>query len=169
MSMQDFTRPPEFLRAVSAFLVAAGDPVGAPDARAVARYIGMQFEELSEKMHALGLTTLANSLDASGALFKEGANDEHVAVALSDPARSESLLDADVDLAWVSLASSFTAGADVRGACGAVGISNMSKIGADGTVERDANGKIQKPAWFIPVDLSPYTWHALATTEGAEP
>jgi predicted HAD superfamily Cof-like phosphohydrolase len=150
-------RSNDFVRTIRAFLEAAGDNVSdQPDVRAVARYTGMQFERLAEKMQAIN-HPIAGTLQRIGHEFKRGAHDHTIAFALFDPDRCEKLLDADIDLAWVSLAGSVTAGADVPGGCADVGRSNISRVGPGGKVERDANGKIMEPPYYIPAQLAPFT------------
>lgn len=146
----------EFIACVQAFMAASGDLEDVPNTRTVARYTGMQLEELAEKLEALGLTLFAEDLQSVGREFKAGAFDELVRHALRSPATAEAMLDADVDLAWVSIAGSLAAGAAVVDAGREVSASNLSKIGPDGSVQRDANGKIVKPAHFVRPDLRPF-------------
>ena len=162
--MNQITKRPEFVRAIEAFCLASGDANHSrtADVRTVARYTGMQCEELAEKMEALGLHGYAQDLQGLGRHFKEGHFDDLVQLTLRDPKTAGDLLDADVDLAWVSLAGSFAAGAHVEAACAEVGTANVSKINPDGTVTRDANGKIVKPPYFIAPDMSAHIREGVA-------
>jgi predicted HAD superfamily Cof-like phosphohydrolase len=84
--------------------------------------------------------------------FKSGVYDDPV----SD-ADQVQLLDADVDLAWVSIGGSKSMGADFDGAAAEVYRSNMSKTDPEtGKMGRDANGKILKHPRYSPPDLTPF-------------
>lgn len=152
--MTNITRR-EFVAAIEAFCLATGDAneQRTVDPKTVARYIGMQFEELAEKVAAIGFLEMTEWLDGVGETFKSGKYDAFVEYALTDSDRATGMLDADIDLAWVSLAGSFAAGANVRDACHEVATSNISKISPDGKVQRDANGKIMKPPYFVGPNL----------------
>ncbi|MFZ9330710.1 MAG: hypothetical protein ACO24I_05425 [Candidatus Fonsibacter ubiquis] len=62
----------------------------------------------------------------------------------------ESLLDADIDLAWVTIGSALSQGADVEGAAAEVSRANLDKF-PNGVAIRDGNGKVVKPdGWKAP-------------------
>lgn len=144
------------LNYVTQFQLACGDTTGELNIRQLARYTGMQCEELAEKLTALGLPIPARLLSVYGVAFKAGVLDDY----FTDSARV-ALLDADIDLAWVSLGSANSIGADVAGAIDKVAHSNLLKIGPDGKVQRDPNGKIAKPPGWAPPDLRPALYPAL--------
>lgn len=150
------TIPRELVASVEAFMHAAGDLKSVPSVRVTALYIGLQCEELAEKLAAIGEGDFAARLQSIGMSFKNGSSDVKVAFAMFDPKRATEMLDADFDLAWVSIASAFAMGADVLGACTEGAASNHSKIRPDGTVGRDGNGKIVKPDYFVKPDFRPF-------------
>lgn len=130
------------------------------DPRKVGLYIGLQLEELEEKIESIPDTTgqlkaLRETLDGFSKQFKKGDFDELV----KDIDRVGAL-DADVDLAVVSLGGAASLGADVNGACHEVMDSNLSKypVGADGIryALKDINGKVMKPAGWKPPELAQY-------------
>ena len=148
---------------VTVFQEACDDTVAIYNPRQLARYTGMQMEELCEKLTAVAgggeegvpvppeLLDLIVELELQGRRFKAGDFDK-LFVPVSDLQRKE-MLDADIDLAWVSFGSANSIGADVDGAVGKVSQANLSKVGPDGKVLRDANGKIMKPLGFTSPDL----------------
>src|SRR6185369_10437617 len=95
--------------------------------------------------HVQGLDGLANAL-------KRGVHDVQFITALADDRIREELLDADLDLAWVSFGASHSMGAQTEAGWELVNTANMGKVDP-ATVKafRDANGKITKPAgWTAP-------------------
>ena len=142
--------------AVKQFMGAAGQfKEEEYNVRLTALYTGLQFEEMAEKMTSMGCHLYAHDLTIMADRFKAGAMDENVA-----KANRIEMLDADVDIAWVSIGASFAAGSDVRGASEEVIRSNMSKfvVAEDGTLMgiRDKNGKLVKPDDYSPPELSDY-------------
>lgn len=115
----------DIIKAVRQFTEAVGCTTDRYNVRQTALYIGLQLEEMKEKLESLGFNNVRHSggfyTDLMAALhkasreFKEG--DMDVAVEEADRA---ALLDADIDLAWVTLGSAFSQGADVEGAAGEV-------------------------------------------------
>lgn len=142
------------------------------DARKVALYTALQLEELAEKIEALnkveaiagvhpdkGLGKLFTALEWHSRRFKEGEFDALVSKACENADTREELLDADIDLAVVSLGGAISVGADVEGACHEVADNNLSKFPLiDGvrTVLKDANGKVMKPEGYKPVSLEKF-------------
>ena len=114
-------------------------------------YMGLQLEELAEKLGHIGYVDLAAELDSVGNDFKRGECDEFYA-----NADRLAILDDDIDLAIVTLGSLFSQGADIHGAFSEVNRANMAKVWPDGTMHRDDHGKIIKPPSFTPPDLSPF-------------
>jgi predicted HAD superfamily Cof-like phosphohydrolase len=148
----------EFIAGVLKFNKAAGRTDDVFDPRAVALHTGFQLEELAEKLAAIGasdpsdaLKYLAARMQTRGRELKRGDYDDAVAAA-----DRHELLDGDVDLMVVSVGSMMSQGADVQGACGEVNRANLAKILPDGSVLKDANGKIQKPAGWTAPDLHPF-------------
>lgn len=136
-------------------------PSSSFNADRVGFYTGMQFEELAEKLKAIGegavtpsmreeLLQFAKDLDLLGKNFKAG---HHMGDILR--ADREALLDADIDIAVVTQGSMAYQTPRYRGAIGAVLDANDAKM-PNGVVTRDANGKIQKPEGWKPADLTPF-------------
>lgn len=142
----------------------------APDVRQTAFYIGMQCEELSEKLAVLGLGGDKAYLAHLGSVFKRGDFDGVVKAALADPPVAKELLDADVDLIWVSVGAGRAQGADVTGAYGAVNERNYAKRFEDGLFHNDpATNKVLKPDGWTPADLTPFLHPAIAAGGWAPP
>lgn len=128
---------------VKKFMMTAGQSVDGFDVRQAALYTGLQCEELAEKLEALGI---ASHLDDLANELKAGLWDYKFI-----NADREELLDADMDLAWVSFGASFSAGADVAGAAGEVARANHDKGNA-----KDRNGKVVKPVGWRGPDHSKF-------------
>lgn len=140
-----------FVADVRRFTEAAGCTTDRFNVRQTALYIGLQLEEMAEKLEACGLGLHAERLHRLAWGFKEGDHDGDVH--LGDRA---AMLDADIDLAWVTVGAALSAGADVLGAMREVARANLDKIGPDGAVLKDANGKVQKPLGWRAPDVTPF-------------
>ena len=129
---------------------------GEPDVRQVAFYLGMQLEELAEKVTAVfGPKAAADVMNALGDKLKRGTYDDEVHAALTNPAAAKELLDGDIDLLWVTVGAAQAAGSDVYGAYGKVCEANWAKRWSDGTFHRDpTTGKVLKPEGWQAPDLS---------------
>jgi predicted HAD superfamily Cof-like phosphohydrolase len=136
---------------VENFMYEAGQTTETYNTRQIALYTGLQLEEMAEKLFAIGLKHDSNLLDGLGHDFKMGLHDRFV-----EKADKEALLDADVDLAWVTLGSMYSQGADVIGAIDEVARANLEKVGPDSTT--DSNGKIIKPEGWEPPNLEPFIY-----------
>ena len=178
-----------FVADVRRFTEAVGCTTDCYNARQTALYTGLQLEEMAEKLEALNysdinhtgstFTDLICLLHRASGILKGGSIDSAV-----EQADRPAMLDADVDLAWVTVGSMLSQGADVLGAMREVARANMSKlIGCractyDGKEEagvediicdgdlckgtrliavKDANGKVTKPAGWTPPDIAPFT------------
>jgi predicted HAD superfamily Cof-like phosphohydrolase len=149
----------DLLVSVAAFMAGAGCTMEGFNVRQSALYTGLQLEEMAEKIAALarGATTgsvggwlclkLHDDMVRIANRFKNGDFDDLVRGA--DPTE---LLDANIDLAWVSLGAAFSEGADVAGACNEVARANLDKF-VNGVALRDSNGKIMKPEGWCPPDM----------------
>lgn len=137
---------------VKKFMQAAEQTTDSFNVRQTALYIGLQCEELAEKLEAiLGPdNSLVQLLNIESMLLKEGDRNTRVA-----RAGAHELLDADIDLMWVTIGSVLSQGADIDGAIAEVTRSNMSKL-VDGKMVKDANGKVTKPSHFSPPNLEPF-------------
>lgn len=145
----------KFFSDVETFMTIAGqlDNKRKFDARQVALYIGLQLEELEEKLEACGFSPaspIVNMLHDTSASFKAGMFDNMVV-----NANREELLDADIDLAWVTIGSALSQGADVQGAAEEVSRANLAKF-PNGIAIRDENGKVVKPAGWTGPDLKSF-------------
>lgn len=78
------------------------------------------------------------------------------------PAVMAEVIDGAVDLLVVTLGLLYSLGVDAQGAWDAVLASNMSKVQADGFVQKDGNGKVMKGPGFEPPDLLPLAEDALS-------
>lgn len=147
------------IRSTLAWFKAAGQFDGnTMSVRQVAFYTGMQIEELAEKMAIfMGKTNeFVQHMDRLADAYKTGDYDTAVELAMRSDA--EGVLDADIDLIWVSIGAGGAAGADVANAYRAVGRANWAKF-PDGQVTRHAGtGKVIKPEGWQPADLAPYTF-----------
>lgn len=159
-----------FIADVRQFTEAVGCTTDRFNVRQTALYIGLQLEEMAEKLQALDLDTTAGTLQDLGRMFKQGAMDSRVR--LADRA---DMLDADIDLAWVTIGSALSQGADVLGACGEVARANMDKLVSCGchydpdcerckggglVAIKDVNGKVTKPAGWRAPDITPFVCKA---------
>lgn len=134
----------------------AGNTAGEVNVRQSAMYLGLQCEELAEKLLAVGRVEISGILDKLGMEFKRGQHDYFVELGLATPEGRKELLDADMDLIVVSIGAAMSQGANVHGAMAEVIRSNDSKR-TDGKLLKDTNGKIVKPAHYSPANLAPYT------------
>lgn len=128
-----------------------------PDVRQVGFYIGMQLEEVAEKLAAvLGhASDHVKRFHHLGTAFKNGLWDDKVEDALRDPKYAEELLDADMDLLWVTIGAARAQGADVAGAYEAVGDANWAKF-KDGVNRDPKTGKVLKPKGWQEPNLKPF-------------
>lgn len=149
----------EFVEAVVEFNSIVG--TGAEfDTRKTALYIGLQLEEMAEKIGALHLTPeskaslimLQETLDRFSDSFKKGLYDANV-----EKIDRVEALDADIDLAVVALGGACAMGAKVAMAADEVMRSNLSKFPIDQRGHRyaltDANGKVKKAEGYSPPNL----------------
>jgi predicted HAD superfamily Cof-like phosphohydrolase len=141
----------DIIGVVNQWNVEAGRTEGVFNPRQTAFYTGMQCEELAEKLYACGLHSSAEFLDHIGKEMKRGDWDANVAAA-----KRKDLLDADADIMVVTCGSAQGQGADFKGAMDAVLAANEAKRFPDGTLHKDANGKILKPEGWKAPDLTPY-------------
>lgn len=140
----------EASNAVRKFMIAAGQHPQRfrRDPRLAAFYTGMQLEELAEKLRVIfgPSMDLAKRIDAVANSFKLGTFDHIIQEMMRDPHDLAGMLDADLDLTWVSIASALAMGVDVERGWDEVVRSNHAKIGPEGQCIRDPEtGKILKP------------------------
>lgn len=183
----------DIIKVVRQFTEAVGCTTDRYNVRQTALYIGLQTEELREKIDALiyGIS-LEPDAEVAGVMrlmhlrdvlhdvsqgMKQGEFDN--AVELADRA---DMLDADIDLAWVTIGSALSQGADVEGAAGEVARANLSKLvkcqdcaefiaPADGCTKcngtglvatKDENGKVKKPDGWTSPNIEPFVCKEVA-------
>lgn len=146
-----------FVREVVEFNRLAGG-TGEFDSRKVALYVGLQLEEMAEKIDSIPdprnkLGNLRVALEYHSRLFKSGEFD--ALVESMEHKHRVDALDADIDLAVVALGGACALGAEVEMAANEVMGSNMSKCVEDDngnlTLLKDENGKVIKSKnYFAP-------------------
>lgn len=140
-----------FVDQIRQFNQLAGNTTNTFNARQSALYMGMQLEELAEKLAHLGFTTTSGTMQTLGRQFKQGGFDD-----LFSAVDRTHLIDDDVDLIVVTIGSMLSQGVDIEGALSEVSRSNMSKVFPDGTLHKDDNGKIVKSPEYTAPDLRPF-------------
>jgi predicted HAD superfamily Cof-like phosphohydrolase len=133
---------------VRRFMEASGQTTGKMNPEQAALYLGLQCEELAEKLRRLGWTDLADDLHRTGLEIRhDGAPD----LAVAD---RDKLADDNFDLLWVTIAAMHSEGIDPETAwlCGAP--SNLAKI-VHGKVQKDETGKVKKPSGWQEPDFRP--------------
>lgn len=174
---------------VRKFTEAVGCTTDRYNVRQTALYIGLQLEEMAEKLDSMNFlahrafqeNAVALNMKVLSDSFKSGNLDRFV-----EQADRAAMLDADIDLAWVTIGSALSQGADVEGAAGEVARANMSKLvqckDCDGrgyirqghapddyfdqdcadcngiglVAIKDENGKVCKPSTFSPPNIEPF-------------
>lgn len=139
---------------VNVWMESAGQ-TEAPCDRLTALYIGLQCEEFAEKLEVLGFRGASTILQDLGNDIKAGVHDERVFRAFRSYEDSIKLLDADMDLIWVTAGAANAQWCDSEGAWEELVKSNYSKF-KDGQAIKDKNGKIVKPDTYIAPDFSKY-------------
>lgn len=147
--------------AVRTFMEKGGQSVDRFDARQITLYTGLQCEELAEKLLVIAggaltsagrgeLLKVVEMLNDMSERFKSGMH-------LGDVLRSDhaALLDADIDLAWVSMGAAYSVSSDAPGAFTEVAKANHAKF-PNGVPLRNAQGKIVKPEGWRSPDLEPF-------------
>lgn len=152
----DGTAHMHLMTAVKRFMTIGGQSTTHFNMQQASLYLGLQFEELGEKIEEvakgavaegdrLNLSELSVYLKKWGLQFKNGFHQG--AIARADRA---ALLNADFDLAFVSAGAIFSTSTDGIGAVWEGCRSNLDKY-RNGVVLKDANGKVQRPeGWTKP-------------------
>lgn len=131
----------------------AGEQPNTPEQ--VAKQIGFALEELDEALCSLEFPVIETPIRTEAVKefanqFKAGEYTDAV-----DAANKVELLDGLLDLAWVAIGGAIAMGADVEGAWSEIVRSNMSKANPEtGRMDKDANGKVIKPAGYSKPDLA---------------
>lgn len=148
-------------QAVRDFMRAGEQTVDGFNATQATLYTGLQLEEMAEKLQAIStgcltaaertyLTDFASALMELSGEFKSGRHRGDIM-----RADREKLLDADIDLAWVSVGAAYSTSSNTSGAMGEVVRSNLDKV-PGGVCRKDATGKIIKPFGWKGPNLSPF-------------
>lgn len=148
-----------FIPQVESWMATSGQmpQAPAPDARQSAFYLGMQLEEMAEKLAAvMGEDNwLASHMREAGEEFKRGAHDADVRAVMDNSGDVKDMLDADIDILWVTIGAARAQGANVPLAAGLVAQANWAKF-PGGVIERHpVTGKVVKPAGWVAPDLAP--------------
>ncbi len=131
----------------------AGEQQNTPEQ--VGKQLGFALEELDEALCALEFPVIETPIRTEDVKefakqFKAGDYTDAV-----DSANKVELLDGLLDLAWVAIGGAIAMGADVEGAWAEIVRSNMSKVNPEtGKMDKDANGKVIKPAHYSKPDLA---------------
>lgn len=138
-------------------------PDGQPNKRWTAFYLGMQLEELAEKLDVIPeLVFLGERMhDAAKRLRKAEYDDAVWTAFLANP---KAFLDSDGDLVWVTIGAAEAAGANLDGAYARIDDANWRKQFDDGTFHLDKDGKVLKPEGWEPPDLTDFIHPSLKDT-----
>ena len=147
------------LDAVIGFMQIGGQSTGRFNPQQAALYMGLQLEELAEKVQVLrdsavemvdrnALDILYYSLCRHAEQFKAGRF-----MGCFTRADHDKLIDADFDSAWVSLGALVSTTPLPEEAVAHGTYTNLAKF-PGGKAERDENGKIKKPAGWTPPDFT---------------
>lgn len=177
--MEKLAKRETFVADITKFTEAVGCTTTYYNTRQIGLYTGLQLEEMAEKLEAIGLhySLLIDMLHKASREFKTGLFDDTY-IAHAD---RTAMLDADIDLAWVTIGAALSSGADVLGAMHEVARSNLAKLvicepcagvgTIDGEIDtpycpychgnglvaiKDENGKVQKPAGWTAPDLDKF-------------
>lgn len=142
------------------FMENGGQTTGRFNPRQACLYMGLQLEELAEKVSTVMDGTITESqrqhlqrlhitLDHFAKEFKAGMHEGDIL-----RANHADLIDADFDLAWVSIGALLSTARLPMDAIAHGTFTNLDKF-RNGCI-RDANGKIQKPDGWQPPDFTPY-------------
>lgn len=147
-------------RDVQDFMTKGGQTTSKFNARQACLYMGLQLEEMAEKVAVLMDGTLTASqrehlqvlhitLDKFAREFKAGMHE-------GDFLRADhaELIDADFDTAWVSIGALLSTALFPMDAIAHGTYTNLDKF-RDGCI-KDANGKIKKPEGWQEPDFRPY-------------
>lgn len=126
---------------------------GEPNKRWLAFYLGMQLEELAEKLDTIPeMVFLATRMHESAKLMRRGTYDDAVFEAFQ--ANPKAFLDSDGDLIWVTIGGAVAAGADLERAYAKINFANWDKEFPEGGFRLDDTGKVLKRDGWEPPDLS---------------
>lgn len=133
----------------------AGNTTDEVNVRQSALYLGLQCEELAEKVDAISIHISSELFSISNDL-KKGLFDSVISIGMEYKDTRHAMLDADIDLIVVSVGAAMSQGADVIGALLDVLGSNDSKRFEDGELHKDTNGKIIKGPNYTEPDLGKF-------------
>lgn len=151
----------ELVDAVHGFMQLGGQTTGKMNAEQACLYTGLQLEELAEKIAVIATGALThnvrNDLERFSDLLHRQAMQFKKGLHAGDILRANhaELIDADFDLAWVSIGALISVSPEPERAIAHGTFTNLDKF-RDGKCVKDANGKIQKPADWQAPDFTPY-------------
>lgn len=159
MSNRDYTA---LQNSVARFMTIGGQTINGFNAKQACLYMGLQLEELAEKVEAIRggtltpqqdqhLSMLQSTLELFAKEFKQGMHEGDIT-----RANHADLIDADFDLAWVSLGALFSASIDGYHAIAHGTYTNLAKFPNGVCIKDPATGKIQKPEGWQPPDFTPF-------------
>lgn len=154
-------QPVNFVDAVEQFMRLGGQTTNQFNAGQACLYMGLQLEELIEKLQAIKQGSVTKdaadrfdvAIEPMQALCDEFKNGMHRGNVLR--ATAEDLLDGDIDLAVVSLGAALSFCTDAPAAVREVMRANLAKF-PGGNAIRDEQGKIRKPDGWTPPRLTPF-------------
>ena len=141
---------------------------GTPNFRQIAFYLGMQVEELNEKL-ALVLgkdSQLVAYIENLATGLKNGSLDAQVENAVR--ANPKDWLDGDLDVIWVTIGSLAASGANGEGGYAHVGERNWAKFPGGVVTRHPQTGKVIKPEGWTPPDLTPFVHPSLLNPPTAD-
>lgn len=159
-------RLPNLTYGVWQFMQWAGQPTDKFNAEQACLYTGLQLEEMAEKLEAVVTGTVTqdarHQLEQGIAVLKQMAAEFKSGMHQGDILRADraALLDADIDLAWVSIGAAYSTSKNAGGAVNEVMRANFEKV-SGGNPIRDENGKIVKPAGWRPPELEQFVENSL--------
>jgi predicted HAD superfamily Cof-like phosphohydrolase len=153
----------ELVDAVHGFMQIGGQTTGKMNARQACLYTGLQLEEMGEKIEAIiggSLTPSARAhLDKLVVCLKQYANEFKIGLHEGAILRAShaDLIDADFDLAWVSIGALMSTAAEPERAIAHGTYTNLAKFPDGQCIRDEATGKIQKPTGWTPPNFDDYT------------
>lgn len=154
--------PLPLVAAVREFMRIGGQTIRGYNARQACLYTGLQFEELAEKVQVIADGCITpdsrDHMRELHAVLKQAANEFKAGLHQGDILRCthKDLIDADFDIAWVSIGALFSESIHPESAIAHGTFTNHDKF-RGGVAQRDEQGKIQKPADWQRPDFEPYT------------
>jgi len=142
----------DLTRAVRQFMQAADCSIDRHNPKQASLYMGLIAEEFAETLEASGHKIHAYALEAIAMQYKAHNGSDFANLTREQRA---AMLDGCIDLAWVALGLAYSIGGDPECAALKVIKANLAKVGPDGKMLRDENGKVRKPEGWTAPDMMP--------------